>query len=112
MGNLHLCLRERSSVPGINSYVIIFPFLLTIVPLQIHFDLASFYFSREQYKEAKDNIWKASQIFAKLPKEKKFCIVEEETLKGYCKALGISSEEEQNLFVKFLTCKSNQFTVS
>jgi hypothetical protein len=51
-------------------------------------------------------------MFAKLPKEKEFCIVVEESLKGYCKALGISSEEEQNLFVKFLTCKSNQFTVS
>ncbi|XP_059486772.1 integrator complex subunit 8 [Neocloeon triangulifer] len=79
------------------------------VHCQIHFDLAAFYFSREQYKEARENIWKAFQIYKNLPKSKVYCIIEEETLKGYCKALGISCEEEHDLFVQFLTCKSNHF---
>jgi len=85
--------------------------LIIINHLQIHFDLASFYFSREQYKEARENIWKASKIFAKLPKAKKYCVIQEDTLKGYCTALGITSEEEHDLFVQFLTCKSNHFNV-
>ncbi|XP_065335284.1 integrator complex subunit 8 isoform X2 [Cloeon dipterum] len=80
------------------------------VHCQIHFDLAAFYFSREQYKEAREHIWKAAQINAKLPKVKVYCDIHEQTLQGYCRALGISKQEEQDLFVQFLTCKSNHFT--
>ncbi|CAB3380059.1 Hypothetical predicted protein [Cloeon dipterum] len=80
------------------------------VHCQIHFDLAAFYFSREQYKEAREHIWKAAQINAKLPVVKVYCDIHEQTLQGYCRALGISKQEEQDLFVQFLTCKSNHFT--
>ncbi|KAJ8673706.1 hypothetical protein QAD02_004968 [Eretmocerus hayati] len=71
---------------------------------QIHYDLATFYLLREDYKSSRHHICQARDLFTKLDKSKpmQYCKIKEEDLMGYCLACGVPVEGKISSLVQQL----------
>ncbi|KAG5681742.1 hypothetical protein PVAND_011151 [Polypedilum vanderplanki] len=83
----------------------------TELKAQIHYDLCSFYIYTKKYDLAKESVLLCKSNLEKLKVEcngklsdLRFCTINDEHLRGYLLACGISEHETQTLFQRFNEC--------
>ena len=88
---------------------------ILFICFQLHFDLGSFHFFREEYSVASEHITQAAELCEQLNDETTlYCTVSKEDLKGYSEACDVSTstESSQNLTLQFHRAIRDQYTVS